>query len=411
MTVAVAAIAEDFRASVAAVAAVVVLLNVAMAFVMPLVGLAVRALGSRRVLVGAGATLLCSSVVVAVAPGLPVLGLARFLQGAGSAALIPVSVQVSTQLLDGERRARALGWWAASNGLGLAIAPLVAGVLLDAWGWRWVTAPVCLLGLALVVAARLGVPADLRHDPGFPAGVLLWFGLACGGVVAALAALASGAWVLVIAIIASILVPLPLVRSRRANREALARSGAWWRTPTVRATSLGASVQMVANGLVQLTVPAWLITAGVVSAGPAAAVLLAMTLTMASMGPVSGRLRFSFERWLVLGLAGCAAGLGGVAVAGVNSWWLLIPALVLLGLGAGCLLSPSLTEFSHTDAGHNAVGLSLFNVLRLSSFAVGGLAGGIALDASAPAAPFAVLAAGCLVLALLVSAGRRSRRP
>jgi MFS family permease len=70
VTVAVAAIAEDFDASVSDVAVVVVLLNVSMAFLMPLTGLAVRAFGSRRVLMAAGALVAASSVLLSLSPGL-----------------------------------------------------------------------------------------------------------------------------------------------------------------------------------------------------------------------------------------------------------------------------------------------------------------------------------------------------
>ena len=54
VTVAMAAIADEFDASIASVAVTVLLLNVAMAFLMPLAGVAVRAFGSRRVLVATG---------------------------------------------------------------------------------------------------------------------------------------------------------------------------------------------------------------------------------------------------------------------------------------------------------------------------------------------------------------------
>jgi MFS family permease len=132
VTVAVAAIAQDFDASVSDVAVVVVLLNVSMAFLMPLTGLAVRAFGSRRVLMAAGALVAASSALLSLSPGLLALGIARVLQGAGLAAVVPTSVQVTTQLLDDVHRGRP-GWWAASNGS----AWLAARRGRDDRGWRW----------------------------------------------------------------------------------------------------------------------------------------------------------------------------------------------------------------------------------------------------------------------------------
>jgi len=63
----------------------------------------------------------------------------------------------------------------------------------------------------------------------------------------------------------------------------------------VRWTSVGATLQMIANGMVQVAVPAWLIVTGILTGGSAGALLMAMTLTMAVMGP---RARMSrWEQW------------------------------------------------------------------------------------------------------------------
>lgn len=405
VTVAVAAIAEDLDASVSDVAVVIVLLNVSMAFLMPLTGLAVRAFGSRRVLMGAGALVAVSSVLLSLSPGLVALAIARILQGAGLAAVVPTSVQVTTQLLDDADRGRALGWWAASNGLGLAFAPLVAGVLIDLAGWRWVTVPSILLGVGLVVTARLGIPRDLRHDLGVPTGTVLALGLMTGTLMSAIAALSAEGWVAAAALGCVFVLVVTLAWVTKSRVAAL--MAGWYRDRGVRRTSLGAGLQMVANGMVQVTVPAWLITTGILTGGPAGAVLMAMTLTMAAMGPLTGRASgVPFERWLRRGLLGCALGLAGLTVATSGTWWIVVPSLVVLGLGAGALLSPSLTGFSHTDAGANALGLSVFNVLRLSSFAVGALIGATALDAGRPGLAFGILSVVCAVSWLGALAGR-----
>jgi len=96
-----------------------------------------------------------------------------------------------------------------------------------------------------------------------------------------------------------------------------------------------------------------------------------------------------------VGPLGVCGGLGALAAATVGTWWVALPALVVLGIGAGALLSPSFTAFSHTPAGHNAVGLAMFNVLRLNVFAVGGLLGGSLLDLGLPWLAFASAAVAC----------------
>jgi MFS family permease len=410
VTVAVAAIAAEFGASIAAAAATVVLLNVAMAFTMPLAGAWSARLGPRRLLAAAGVVVLGSSILLAFAPNLLVLAAARAAQGAGLAAVVPVSVQASGQLLSGEQRARALGWWGASNGLGLALAPLVGGTIVDLVGWRWVTVPSCLLGVMLVVTAIRAIPSDLPHGSAVRFRGLGLVALVAGTGMSALAAASAEAWGPAIGFgLACGVTALAAGRATREGRD-LAELRGWSHDPDVRRSSLGATLQMVANGLVQVGVPAWLIVGGILGAGEAAALLMGMTLTMAAMGPITGRRgSVSYPSRLRRGLAGCAVGLAGIAAASaIGPWWLALPALVLLGLGAGSLLSPSLTAFSRTSAGESTVALSLFNLSRLGSFGLGGLLGGAFVDAGMPGTAFLLVAVLCGVAALRVTSHQAS---
>ena len=410
VTVAVAAIAAEFDASIAAAAATVVLLNVAMAFAMPLAGAWSARLGPRRLLIWAGVAVLGSSILLSVAPSLLVLAAARAAQGAGLAAVVPVSVQASGQLIAGEERARALGWWGASNGLGLAFAPLIGGAIVDLAGWRWVTVPSCLLGVMLIVTALRAIPADL------PRGSMVRFrglglvALVTGTGMAALAAASAEAWIAASGLaVVGAAAGVIAARATRTGGE-LADLRRWARDHAVRRSSLGATLQMIANGLVQVGVPAWLIVDGILRAGGAAVVLMGMTLTMAAMGPVTGRRgSVSYPSRLRRGLVGCAVGLIGLSAAAISGpWWLAPPSLVALGLGAGSLLSPSLTAFSGTEAGQTTVGLSLFNLARLGSFGIGGLLGGASVDAGVPGTAFLAVALLCGLAAMRVEAdGRR----
>jgi MFS family permease len=404
VTVAVVAIAAEFRASIAAAAATVVLLNVAMAFTMPLAGAWSARLGPRRLLAWAGLIVLASSILLSLAPNLFVLAVARAGQGAGLAAVVPVSVQASGQLLVGEQRARALGWWGASNGLGLAFAPLIGGAIVDLVGWRWVTVPSCLLGVALVVTALRAIPTDLPHGSAVRFRGLGLIALVTGTAMSALAAASAEAWLIAGAL--ALVCAVAGVIAGRATRPGgeLADLRRWAHDRGVRRSSLGATLQMVANGLVQVGVPAWLIVSGVLGAGQAAAVLMGMTLTMAAMGPITGRrATVSYPSRLRRGLAGCASGLLGLAAAAIaGPWWLAAPSLVVLGLGAGSLLSPSLTAFSQTEAGASTVALSLFNLARLGAFGIGGLLGGASVDAGVPGSAFLVAAVPCGVAAARV---------
>ena len=86
--------------------------------------------------------------------------------GSGRGVCVPPSLSLLVVLFPPELRAKAAGIWAAVAGLGLALGPVVGGVLVDVAGWRWVF----LVNVPFVlVAASLGLrwlPESRR--PGVP---------------------------------------------------------------------------------------------------------------------------------------------------------------------------------------------------------------------------------------------------
>ena len=94
--------------------------------------------GRRRVfvigLVGFGVT----SLLCGLAPNLEVLILARLVQGAAGAILVPGSLAILTNNFEGEEQGRAFGVWAAASGVAPIFGPLVGGLLVDNLSWRWI---------------------------------------------------------------------------------------------------------------------------------------------------------------------------------------------------------------------------------------------------------------------------------
>ncbi|WP_432979466.1 MFS transporter [Dactylosporangium sp. CA-233914] len=97
--------------------------------------------------------------------------LARGLMGLGGAMMMPTSMAIIGATFPPERRAGAIAAWSASSGVGVALGPLLGGVLVDHFWWGsvfLVNLPVvglALLGVALVVPnPRLA--QRRRPDPG-----------------------------------------------------------------------------------------------------------------------------------------------------------------------------------------------------------------------------------------------------
>lgn len=106
--------------------------------------------GRRRVfgigLVGFGVT----SVACGLAPSLEALVVARLVQGAAGALLVPQALAIISAAWDGEERGRAIGIWAAATSAILIAGPLVGGLLVQAVSWRavfLVNVPIVALGV------------------------------------------------------------------------------------------------------------------------------------------------------------------------------------------------------------------------------------------------------------------------
>jgi EmrB/QacA subfamily drug resistance transporter len=146
-------------------------------------GLADR-FGRRRVFLLGLLGFAVTSVLAAAAATVGELIAARVLMGVAAACVMPPALSLLAVLFPPELRPKAVGIWAGVAGVGLALGPVLGGVLVDAAGWRWVF-------LVNVPFALVAAPFGLRwlpesRRPGVPPldipGVALST-LALGGIV------------------------------------------------------------------------------------------------------------------------------------------------------------------------------------------------------------------------------------
>jgi len=99
------------------------------------------------------------------------LTLARAVMGIGAAALMPCTLSILTNVFTEERdRVRAIGIWSGATGLGVALGPILGGVLLAHFWWGsvfLVNVPVAVLGFiaAIWLVPNSRNPATTRPDP------------------------------------------------------------------------------------------------------------------------------------------------------------------------------------------------------------------------------------------------------
>ena len=129
-------------------------------------GRAVDLFGHRRVFVVATALFSIASMLCAVSGSQGFLLSARAVQGLGAAVVSPASLAIiATSFAQGPERNRALGIWGAMGGFGGAAGVLLGGVLTQTLDWPAIFLINVPVGLAVVLASRRVVPADLPRGP------------------------------------------------------------------------------------------------------------------------------------------------------------------------------------------------------------------------------------------------------
>ena len=191
VTVVLANVQSDLHASVSQLQWVVNGYALTFASLMLSFGTVGDLFGRKKVILFGVAVFCAGSVVAAVAPTTDVLIAGRVVMGIGAAASEPGTLSMIRQLYsDRAERARSLGIWAAVSSLGLALGPLIGGLLVFGWSWRaifWanVVFGVLALVIAAVVLPESADPARGRFDlPGLLLGALalgsLTFGIILG---------------------------------------------------------------------------------------------------------------------------------------------------------------------------------------------------------------------------------------
>jgi DHA2 family methylenomycin A resistance protein-like MFS transporter len=163
VTVALPSIGHDLHGGVAGLQWTVDAYTLSFAGLLLTGGALAERLGGRPVFAGGTALFALASAACGLAPSMGLLIAARFVQGAGAAALVPSSlVLLQAAFLTRAARSRALGVWGSVGGIGAAIGPVIGGLLVSGWSWRGVFFINLPVALAILVLAGRAIPASER---------------------------------------------------------------------------------------------------------------------------------------------------------------------------------------------------------------------------------------------------------
>ncbi|MDR7166712.1 MFS family permease [Nocardia kruczakiae] len=425
MAVMITDISTDLDADVAGVQLVITLFLLIMAALMIPGGKLTDRYGRKSCFV-AGLSIYCvGAILSALAPGLGVLALGNsVLEGVGTALLIP-PVYILTTLLftDTTSRARAFGVVMAMGGIGAAAGPLLGGLIASGLGWRAAFAFQALVVAAILISTRRvrdPLPPDPNRTLDLTGSVLS----AAGLVLLVLGILATDndlRWCAVLIVLAVVVLAGFFLHVRATER----RGG----EPLV---SLSLFRSRISNFGLATQLLQWLILMGtsfVVSAylqvvrgyDPigTGVIFTAATVGLLVSSLTAARLaRLFTQRTLIM--TGFVVVIVGIvvliALAGRTlNPWAFAPGLLLIGLGLGSMLTPSVnvvqSAFSEEHQGEIS-GLSRC-VSNLGSSLGTAIAGTILVAGlSSHAYAVAMLALGVAgVLGLFAAAGLPHRTP
>ncbi|MGY1824541.1 MFS transporter [Geodermatophilus sp. SYSU D00079] len=359
VSVALPSLQRDLGASPATVQWVVSGYALTFALVLVPAGRLGDALGRRRMfLIGLALFVLCSAAAGA-APSVELLVAARLAQGVAAGCLAPQNSGLIQQLFRGAERGRAFGLFGATVGISTAVGPVVGGLILALAsgpdGWRWIFYVNVPIGLvAFVLAWRLLPRGGTGRRGHVDLGGVLLLGVAALSLLLPLVQAESGG-------LARLWWLFPL------GAAVLAGFVAWERRVVARGgepvfdTRLVTETRGYAIGAALATVyfvgfsGIWLVFALFFQTGLDLTPLqsgLAVTpfaLGAAASAVVAGRVVERFGRAItVVGLALVMTGLVAAAVVLLTvppsaAAWAAAPALLVGGIGGGCVISPNVT--------------------------------------------------------------------
>jgi MFS family permease len=301
-------------------------------------------IGHRRIFLAGTGWSAAAFVLCGAAPSYGWLLFARCLQGVGAGLVLSCGAALVTGFAPEERRARVLGFYTMMFGLGSALGPLVAGVLVSRWGWSavfWARAPIalgsCLLGFALPVPPPSRAVVRERFDA-IGAALLM---LTTSALLLTLTRLRTPAVAGAFAVVTLGSLWGFVRQERRPQRPIIDLR--LFRIDGFATVNLGHALMNLAGFAIMLLMPFYLDRVAGLQARSLGLVLATSPLGMMLAAPIAGRLagRLNPRRLTVAGALFAAVGLGSIAVlagqvgAGQVGIGVLGLAMALQGFGQG----------------------------------------------------------------------------
>jgi MFS family permease len=352
MNVMIADISHDLHTDVKGIQTAITLFLLIMAVLMIPCSKLTDRWGRKRCFIGGLMLYGIGAVLSAIAPGLGVLILGySVLQGVGTAFLIPPVYILTTMAFTSlESRAKSFGVIMGMGGIGAATGPLIGGAITSLFSWRYAFVfQALIVGTIILLSRRVVDP--VAPDPERPFDAIGAILSAVGMFFVVLGILQAGVNNTLLVIFLAIGVAFLIgfffyIRAReRKGKEPLLSTDLFKN----RTSNLGLVTQNL-QWLILLggsfVVSVFLTTERHYSAFKAGVIFTAATLGILVSSLAAERLakRFLQKTLIAAGFVMAGAGIGlllGLVKVASSSAWAFAPGLLLMGLGVGVMLTPS----------------------------------------------------------------------
>ncbi|MCO5177342.1 MAG: MFS transporter [Thermomicrobiales bacterium] len=329
-------------------------------------------LGRKRFFMAGIALFTATSVLAAFSQNVEMLILARALQGLGAAFILPLSLSIISEAFPPEERGKALGIWSAISVSGLALGPVVGGLLVQYASWHWIFLVNIPIGI-VAFAVSSAVIRETRDTSGTVATDI-------PGTILVTGAIASLTWALIeagnrgwgdslivgaLALAAVLFVSFVLVELRTERPMVPMR---FFRSSTFTGANIVAfAVSFLIAGIAFFGT-LYLQNVHGFSPVRSGLALLPMVAVMMVASPISGMMvgRIGASKLLAAGMV--VAGIGTLLFMRANvhgTYMDILPSYLVMGLGMSLIFAPMTTAvLNSVEAGKSGVASAVNGAIR-----------------------------------------------